>query len=220
MHGGGEIRLVRTSVHSHARASAHTGRAVEWLKRKHPASSQRRRESRRLGHGVPPGAASQHERLHSSGVLSGQARGQARPVNNATVGLDRIPSPVPRNVSWGGLRTPGNAEPANLRAQTVTIEASTRRADSALCPELRSFPPLKCSLSVTAQAWTRPAADVARMRPLPACSLQSRLPARDPTKDEGGARTAGVNGPAELAAITCSAADRPRELSGLNRREP
>ena len=55
----------------------------------------------------------------------------------------------------------------------------------------------------------RPAADVGRMGPLPACSLQSRLPelgpARDPAKDEGGARTAGINGPAELAAITCSA---------------
>jgi hypothetical protein len=33
---------------------------------------------------------------------------------------------------WGELKTPGSAESANLRAQTVAIEASTRRAESAI----------------------------------------------------------------------------------------
>ena len=82
-----------------------------------------------LGPGVLAGAASHHERLGSSDVLCGQVRGWARSVNNAS--LEDLPSPVPRNVRWDELRTPGSAEPANLRAQTVAIEASTRRADSA-----------------------------------------------------------------------------------------
>jgi len=98
LHGGGEIHLVPACT------SAHPGRAVEWLTRQRPASSQSRRDSHRLGPGVPARAASHHARLRSSDLHCGPVRGWARPIDKAH--LDGIPSSVPRNVRWGGLRTP------------------------------------------------------------------------------------------------------------------